>query len=254
MGHVETSPEGVRAAAEGRSGRVGWDGTKTMQLSVREVARLLKISENTVYRWVNERSLPAHQVDSQYFFNKAELLEWAALRKVDVAPEIFAPTPGGNGTTPMLSAALEAGGIYFDVGGNDRDSVLRAVVEHVKLPADFDRELLLELLRVRESHGTTAVGDGIAIPHPRTPVVAPIETASVTLCYLKQPVPYGAADGKPVHVVFMLLAPNVRTHLQLLARLACTLRDERFRRAVIGRQTPETILSAAAACDAGQAT
>jgi PTS system nitrogen regulatory IIA component len=224
-----------------------------MQLSVREVARLLKVSENTVYRWVDERSLPAQQVDSQYFFNKAELLEWAALRKVDVAPEIFSPTPGGNGAAPTLAAALEAGGIYYDVGGTNRDSVLQAVVEHLKLPADFDRGLLLDLLLVRESHGTTAIGDGIAIPHPRTPVVAPIAAPSITLCYLKQPVPYGAADGKPVDVVFTLLAPNVRTHLQLLARLACTLRDEKFRRAVIAREKPEAILAAAAACDAGQA-
>jgi PTS system nitrogen regulatory IIA component len=225
-----------------------------MQLSVREVARLLKISENTVYRWVDERSLPAQQINSQYFFNKAELLEWAALKKVDVAPEIFADAPSGNGATPTLSSALERGGIHYDVEGSDRASVLRAVVERLDLPADFDRELLLELLLVRESHGTTAIGDGIAIPHPRTPIVAPLEAPSISLCYLKQPVPYGAADGKPVNVVFTLLAPNVRTHLQLLARLACTLRDEQFRRVVIGQGRPEAILSAAAAFDAGQKT
>jgi len=225
-----------------------------MQLSVREVARLLKVSENTVYRWVDERSLPAQQVDSQYFFNKAELLEWAALRRVDVAPEIFAAGPVGNGATPTLSSALKAGGLHYGVEGSDRSSVLRAVVEHMKLPADFDRNLLLELLLVRESHGTTAIGDGIAIPHPRTPIVAALENPSITLCYLKQPVPYGAADGKPVQAVFTLLAPNVRTHLQLLARLSCALRDEPFRRAVIGQGKPEAILAAAAAFDAGQPT
>jgi len=225
-----------------------------MQLSVREVARLLKVSENTVYRWVDERSLPAQQINSQYFFNKAELLEWAALRKVDVAPEIFAASPTGDGATPALAATLAAGGIHYDVGGTDRDSVLRAVVERLKLPADFDRELLLELLLVRESHGSTAIGDGVAIPHPRTPIVAAIEEPSITLCYLKQPIPYGAADGKPVYVVFTLLAPNVRTHLQLLARLACTLRDEQFHRVVIGKGTPEEILTAAAAFDAGHKT
>jgi nitrogen PTS system EIIA component len=225
-----------------------------MQLSVREVARLLKVSENTVYRWVTERSLPAQQIDSQYFFNKAELLEWAALRKVDVAPEIFAGSPEGNGATPTLCSALEAGGIHYGVEGTDRASVLRAVVEHMQLPADFDRDLLLDMLLIRESHGTTAIGDGIAIPHPRAPIVAPIGNPSITLCYLKQPVPYGAADGKPVNVVFTLLAPNVRTHLQLLARLACTLREEKFRQVVIGQGRPDAILAAAAACDAGQPT
>ena len=81
---------GKKAAA----GRRGLAGNETMQLSVREVARLLKISENTVYRWVDERSLPAQQINSQYFFNKAELLEWAALHKVDVSrAEIFADAP-----------------------------------------------------------------------------------------------------------------------------------------------------------------
>jgi PTS system nitrogen regulatory IIA component len=223
-----------------------------MQLSVREVARLLKVSENTVYRWVDERFLPAQQINSQYYFNKAELLEWAALRKVDVAAEIFALGTAGNGDTPAISAALAAGGIHYDVGGTDRDAVLRAVVERLNLPDDYDRELLLELLVARESHGSTAVGDGIAIPHPRTPIVAPIDQPSITLCFLKDPVPYAAADGKPVNVIFILLAPNVRAHLQLLARLACTLRDERFRKAVTGKGPREEILASAAAVEAGQ--
>src|SRR6266704_1569252 len=90
-------------------------GFDSMQLSVREVSRLLKVPENTVYRWVDERSLPAQQINSQYFFNKGELLEWAALRKVDVAPENFAASPNGNGATPTLSSALEAGGIHYGV-------------------------------------------------------------------------------------------------------------------------------------------
>ena len=223
-----------------------------MQLSVREVARLLKVSENTVYRWVDEDALPAHQINSQYFFNKAELLEWAALKKVDVAPEMFASGPAENAVTPTLSAALEAGGMHYDVRGSDRASVLREVVARLKVPDDFDREMLVDLLLAREAHGTTAIGEGIALPHPRSPIVAPIETPSIMLCFLRQAIPYGAADGKPVHIVFTLLAPNVRTHLQLLARLACMLHDESFRRVVVGQGRPEEILAAVKAFDARQ--
>ncbi|HLJ10940.1 MAG TPA: PTS sugar transporter subunit IIA [Planctomycetaceae bacterium] len=224
-----------------------------MQLSIREVARLLKVSENTVFRWVHDQALPAQQVDSQYFFNKSELLEWAALKKIDVAAEIFAPGPGGNGATPMLSAALAAGGIHYGLAGTDRDSVLRSVVERLRLPPDFDRDMLLALLLAREQHGSTAIGDGIAIPHPRTPIVADIDAPSVALCYLNQPVPYGASDGKPVQVVFTILAGNVRMHFQLIARLACTLRDENFRRVVLSQARPEVILAAAAEIDTAEA-
>lgn len=222
-----------------------------MQLSVREVARLLKVSENAVYKWVDERSLPAQQVDAQYFFNKAELLEWAALHKIEVAPEIFSTGPA-NGAGPGLAAALEAGGVRSGIEGTDRESVLKAVAECLALPPDFDRDLLLEMLLAREQHGSTAVGDGIAIPHPRTPIVAAVDVPSITLCYLKHLVPFGAADGTPVDVVFMLLAPNVRTHLRLLAQLACALRDESFRRAVRARGAPAEIIAAAAAFEAGQ--
>jgi len=50
---------------------------KFMQLTVRDVAKLLAVNEKTVYRWVQQSSLPGYRVNNQYRFNRAELLEWA---------------------------------------------------------------------------------------------------------------------------------------------------------------------------------
>ena len=52
-----------------------------MQLTVRDVARLLNVSEKTIYRWIKEASIPAYRVNEQYRFNRAELLEWATLEE-----------------------------------------------------------------------------------------------------------------------------------------------------------------------------
>ena len=216
-----------------------------MQLSLRDVARLLRVPEESVYRWVDKEELPAMRVNDRYYFNKSELLEWAALRRIDVSPEIFGTVPVGNGVLPTITAALEAGGIYYDVGGPSRDLALREVVGCLPLPSDYDRETLLDLLIAREQHASTGIGEGIAIPHPRTPIVTPADEPRLALCFLRESVSFGARDGLPVQIVFLLMAPNVRTHLHLLARLACLLRDSDFRSVVLKKGAPAEILAAA---------
>lgn len=215
-----------------------------MQLGVRDLSRLLKVPESTVYRWVTDEDLPAQRINSQYYFNKAELLEWATLRKVDLSPEIFSVDSNG-GWQPTVAEALRAGGIIRDVSGSDKATVLREVVQRMPLPEGLDGEFLWQLLTAREAHGSTAVGDGIAIPHPRSPIVAPLEVPTLTLCFLKEAVPFGAADGQPVHTLFALLAPNVRMHLHLLARLACLLHNPEFRKAIMSQADSEEIIAVA---------
>src|SRR5207249_3060717 len=100
-----------------------------MQLTVRDAARIMSVSEKTIYRWVNQGSLPAYRVNEQYRFNRAELLEWATARKMNVSVEIFHEPESSSVALPGLVAALEAGGIYYRLGGKDKESVLRAIVE-----------------------------------------------------------------------------------------------------------------------------
>jgi PTS system nitrogen regulatory IIA component len=66
----------------------------------------------------------------------------------------------------------------------------------------------------------TAIGKGIAIPHPRNPIIADIGNESVTLCLLKKPVDFNAADNEPVTAMFIILSANSKRHLQILARIS----------------------------------
>ena len=206
-----------------------------MQLTVRDLAQMWKVNENTVYHWVTEDKLPAEMLDGQYRFNRTEVLEWATLRKMAIPPEFFRWSNGG--AHPALDAALHLGGIHYKVQGSDVESILRAIVEAMPLPPDFDRDILLQVFLSRESLGSTAIGDGIALPHPRYPIVLPVAQPFITLSFLDRPIPYGAADKEPVHTLFALVSPTTRSHLALLARLSCALRDPDFRE-VIRRQAP----------------
>jgi PTS system nitrogen regulatory IIA component len=213
-----------------------------MQLSVRDVSKLLNVSEKTIYRWVNQGVLPGYRVNEQYRFNRAELLEWATSRKMNVSASLF-DEPESNATPlPDFVEALQAGGIFYRLGGNDKESVLRAVVEHMRLPEEVDREFLLRVLLAREALQSTGIGDGIAIPHVRNPIVLHVSRPMISLCFLEQPIDFGALDGKPVHALFSLISPTVRAHLRLLSRLSFALHDPGFKHAVSRQASRDEIL------------
>ncbi len=221
-----------------------------MELKVRDVARLLDVSEQTVYRWARKGSLPAHRVHDQYLFNRVELQEWAALHKHRVSPELFAPDGPGE-EFAGLHAALERGGIVHQVPGERREEVLAAVAQLSGIPASVDRELLYQLLLAREALGSTSVGGGIAIPHPRDPVVVQVDRPLVFLCFLDQPVDFRALDGQPVRVLFLLLSPSVRDHLRMLAKLASALHDEPLRKLLHAAAPSDAILGGVALVESG---
>jgi len=70
-----------------------------------------------------------------------------------------------------LEEGLRAGGVFYRVGGKDKESVIKEIVQIMPLPEEVDRAYLLEVLLARESLGSTGIGEGIAIPHVRNPIV-----------------------------------------------------------------------------------
>jgi PTS system nitrogen regulatory IIA component len=196
-----------------------------MQLTVRDAARLLGVSEQVLERWVRKGELPAQLVDDRYRFNRIELLEWAAQRKMPVSPEILEEPGLTPRSLPALSQALRAGGIHRGLSGKDRDGLLRQMVERLPAPAAVDREFLFQMIRAREHLGSTSLGNGIAIPHPREPIVLRVDRPAVAIYLPDRPVEFGDPSGRPVHTLCLLVCPSTRLHLHLLAALAAALRD-----------------------------
>jgi nitrogen PTS system EIIA component len=221
-----------------------------MQLSVKDAATILNVSEKTIYRWIKQETIPCYRINEQYRFNRAELLEWATSRRIQVSPDIFAERDRMASPLPTLAEALKAGGVFYRVGGSDQGTVLRAVVELLHLPEEVDRTFLFQVLLARETLGSTGIGDGIAIPHVRNPVVLHVSRPTVSLCFLERPIDFGAIDDKPVDTLFTLISPTVRAHLHLLSRLGIVLRNDAVKAALRSRATREELLAAFSAAEA----
>jgi nitrogen PTS system EIIA component len=216
-----------------------------MKLLVKDVARLLAVPERTIYRWIKDGSMPAYRLVDEYRFNRAELIGWAAAGRHALSPEIFQDEDAGEAGLPRLTEALRAGGIHRHAGGADPAAVARQVVEVLPLPADADREFVHAAIVAREALGATAVGDGIAIPNVRHPIVLALDRPALALCFLESPIDLGAPDGLPIRALFALACPTVRTHLRLLSRLGFILCDPSFRRAVVRQDPPAQLIGAA---------
>lgn len=200
-----------------------------MQLTIRETGRHLGVDEATVRRWIARRNLPVHHAHEQLYVNAVELWEWAIENDVPVSRRLLDDAHGPAEPAPPLGALLRAGGVFHDIPGGSKSEVLREFVQRLPLPPDYDRAFLLSVLEAREAMGSTGIGDGIAIPHVRNPIVLRVEEPFVTLGFLRQPIDFGAIDGLPVDALFLVVSATVPGHLAILAQLAFTLRDASFR-------------------------
>lgn len=204
-----------------------------MDISLRDAAKLLNVSESTLSHWIKEERLPAFMINGRYRFNRVDLLEWANHRKIPAAA-LYHP-PESRGTPYRLEAFLE-GNIHYDVPGDDKKAVMAAVAERLPLPNARDKALAAQALWDREAKGATIIDD-IAIPHARSPLVFGVERPVAVLCFLKSSVPFGDEGAAPVRTVWTLLSPTVRAHLALLANVAAALHDTEFKR-LLGKAAP----------------
>ena len=115
----------------------------------------------------------------------------------------------------------------------DRDEVLEAAARLIAAGTDVSAGDVADGLRRRERMGSTAIGDGVAIPHGRG---AAFPQARAAFLRLRPGVAFDAADGAPVDLVFAMAVPEGMQHeyLQWLSELAERFADASFRDALRG--------------------
>ena len=121
--------------------------------------------------------------------------------------------------------------ISADLKGTKKDEVIRELVDLLVDAGEMEkkeRAKLIELLFARESLGSTAIGQGVGIPHAKSDAAGKL-VASFGIS--QKGVNFDSLDGEPVYIFFLLVAPqdSAGPHLKALARISRLLKDKYFR-------------------------
>lgn len=194
-----------------------------MDLKLKDVADLLNVSEATVRRWIADSKIPYYRLNHQFRFSRSEIENWVLSCKQggDFTPfnEDLAHKERLGTHQFGLYRAIHKGGVYVDVPGETKEELIRFSMKKIAKELHLDAEVLTELLIDRENLMSTALSNGIAVPHTRDFLLQDSYDV-VAVVFPEKPIEYGALDGKPVHTLFFLFACDDKRHLHLLAKLA----------------------------------
>ena len=124
--------------------------------------------------------------------------------------------------------------------GNKRDALAELAGVFALGRIKVDSEAMLQVLLERERLGSTGIGDGIAIPHGK---LSGLEEMVVSFGRSREGIAFEAMDGKPVHLFFLLMAPenSAGQHLKALAKISRMLKDANFRKSLLEAKMHEDL-------------
>ena len=141
-----------------------------------------------------------------------------------------------------ITELLDKRSIRIDGAPKSKNEALDQMVELMAKSGKInDLEAYRQEVYRREEEGTTGVGEGIAIPHGKG---AFVDKPGLAAMVVKDGVDYDSLDGEPVHLIFLIVAPNTKdnVHLDVLSKLSVLLMDEDFSRALQNAKSPEEFM------------
>lgn len=198
-----------------------------MELSVLELSKLLGVAPITIERWLRQGNLPVSSKGTHCRFNKKDLENWASKRNISLDFSENQKLSAQKQDHPFLSVAIQNGGVYYDIQGDNVHQVLKnSIDQFTVIPQDFKIDLFDRLVE-REAALSTGIGKGIAVPHPREQLHY-LPSPVICVSFLDHPVDYKSLDQKKVFALFFILCPDLKMHLHLLSALSFCLRDAQF--------------------------
>jgi len=140
-----------------------------------------------------------------------------------------------------MIADLVKNKILLDMKAKDILSAIEELTDLIAKVSNIDKRRLVNDLMEREKLGSTGIGKGIAIPHVRTDA---LEEVVVAFGRSKKGIDFNALDDKPVHLFFLIAAPEdyQNEYLNTLARISRLLKEEQFREQLLKAKSIEEII------------
>jgi mannitol/fructose-specific phosphotransferase system IIA component (Ntr-type) len=138
----------------------------------------------------------------------------------------------------MIGTLVEAARLVPQIQANNKDAALKELIAIAQEAGAFPKKALkavAKLLSDREAIGSTGLGNGVAVPHVKADSV---DGATLVLARCKEGVEWQAIDGRPVHIIFLLVskAAEAERHLACLRWISSLARSSDFRRFLLDAQ------------------
>lgn len=200
-------------------------------MNVKEVATYLHVAPARIEELMKQRDIPFQKQGERFAFRQAEIDAWASQRILKFSAPNLADYHSQSSAkvkefatdAAMMPQLLTLDRLNCGLAAKTRSSTIRAMVA-MAVATDLvsDGTELLTLIEERESLCSTALPGGWAILHPRHHDPYMFSESFLVVGRTIQPIHFGAQDGLPTDVFFLLCCQDDRLHLHTIARL-CTL-------------------------------
>jgi nitrogen PTS system EIIA component len=189
-------------------------------MDVEQLAAYLQRDVREVGKLASRGHLPGHKVGGEWRFARAEINHWIETQLPAYTEKQLASLEAGGDGEPLLAGLLSEASMAVPLAAATRASVLRELVTLAEQTWQvYDPDAIHEAIRQREEMGSTALPNGVAIPHPRRPLPAALGESVLAFGRTASGIPFGAPHGGLTDVFFLVCCRDDRTHLRVLARL-----------------------------------
>lgn len=217
-------------------------------IDLKGAARLLHMDENELKHFAQRGEVAHSKQGENYVFPRRELDEWAQRRLIALAEKKLLAehfqdrverrrATGGDFHTAGL---LRPNAVRLDMPSRSRAGVLRDLTDLAESTGLlYDPLTLFAELQARETAGTTAIENGVALPHPKYHDPYLFAESFIAFARTEREVFFGSADGKGTDLYFLVCCADASLHLHILSRLCLLLRKTALLEALRAAATPQ---------------
>lgn len=190
------------------------------------------MEEKEIKNLIKDKEIPFQTINDKLLFNKQRMVEWALSRNIPI--NISDHKKMSEYHVDTLNTILDQNSFFYKCQLSEK-TYIEQMVNLLDLEKNVDRGIIVQLLQNREELMSTAIGNGISLPHPRIPLMVGRYKPLINFFFTEKPLDLKSLDGKPVHTIILLISQTIKQHLSLLAHLSFLLSKETFRFALENR-------------------
>ena len=212
-------------------------------MTLSEIAEYLKVAEKTVLRMIQKNEIPCVKIASQWRFDRGLIDNWILDKMNNTGIDELTRLMQDDADSVPLSRLTSEDLIITDLQPGNREDILSELSKPL-VEAGFvkNHDKFVQKLIEREDMISTALGKCIAMPHIRNPRENSTGKPAVVIGICRKGTDFGAADGSPIKLFFLIYTNNEIAHLRIIGKINTFLRKFVDFNEFLTADTPDEVL------------